>query len=149
MNDTKNNNESFDEVKIIKPKAIRVYPSKKFKKSPSSSSTSSSNSNKSKNKFNSDESKNLFVNLDNISLEEINKDFCKFEENLEEELCHDEILDILNNDLDSDFENFNKIKRCKNSYERNIEIMKDSYFSSLINEFNDLYSTPNPWNKKL
>ncbi len=144
MNDTKNIDKSFDEVKIIKPKAVRLCPSRKIKKSPSSSSTSSSDSNKSRNKFSPDDSKNILSNLDNISIEEINKDFFNYGENLEEELCHDEILDILNNDFDGENESIPKIKRCKNSNERNNEIMKDSYYRNLMNEFNDLYSTPEP-----
>ena len=144
MNDTKNIDESFDEVKIIKPKAVRLCPSRKIKKSPSSSSTSSSDSNKSRNKFSPDDSKNILSNLDNISIEEINTDFFNYGENLEEELCHDEILDILNNDFDGENESIPKIKRCKNSNERNNEIMKDSYYRNLMNEFNDLYSTPEP-----
>ena len=144
MNDIKNNDESFGEVKIIKPKAIRLCPSRKIKKSPSSSSTSSTNSDKSQNKFFSDNQKNIFPNLDNISIEEINKDFCNYGENLDEEICHNELLDIMNNDIDLFFENIPKIKRCKNPNEKNNEILKDSYYNNLINELNDLYSSSNP-----
>ena len=141
MNDTKKDTESFNEVKIIKPKAIRLCPTRKIKKSPSSSSTSSSNSEKSQNQTNSDATKNMRIDLDKISIEEINNDFFNFGESLEEELCHNEILDILNNDKDVDNENLHKIKRCKNPYENNIELMKDSYFNNLkidINDLNDL-----------
>ena len=141
MNDTKKDTESFNEVKIIKPKAIRLCPTRKIKKSPSSSSTSSSNSEKSQNQTNSDATKNMLIDLDKISIEEINNDFFNFGESLEEELCHNEILDILNNDKDVDNENLHKIKRCKNPYENNIELMKDSYFNNLkidINDLNDL-----------
>ena len=144
MNDIKNNDESFSGVKIIKPKAVRLCPSRKIKKSPSSSSTSSTNSDKSQNKFNPNESKSLISNLENISIEEINKDFFKYGENLEEELCQNELLDIMNNDFDSDFENMPKIKRCKNPNEKNIEIMKDSYYNNLLNEINDLFLSSNP-----
>ena len=141
MNGGKKNSESFNEVKIIKPKVVRKCPSRKIKKSPSSSSSSSSNSEKSQNHFCIDESKNKFANLDKISIEEINNDFFNFGESLEEELCQNELLDILNNDRDVENENIHKIKRCKKPYEKNIEFMKDSYFNNLINELNDLYSS--------
>ena len=141
MNDTKKDTESFNEVKIIKPKAVRLCPTRKIKKSPSSSSTSSSNSVKSQSQNNSDDTKNMLIDLEKISIEEINNDFFNFGESLEEELCHNEILDILNNDKDVDNENIHKIKRCKNPYENNIELMKDSYFNNIkidINDLNDL-----------
>ena len=138
MNDIKKDTESFNEVKIIKPKAVRLCPTRKIKKSPSSSSTSSSNSDKSQNLINSEETKNMLINLDKISLEEINNDFFNFGESLEEELCHNELLDILNNDKDVDNENIHKIKRCKNPYENNIELMKDSYFNNIKIDLNDL-----------
>ena len=63
MNDTKKDTESFNEVKIIKPKAVRLCPTRKIKKSPSSSSTSSSNSVKSQNQNNSDDTKNMLIDL--------------------------------------------------------------------------------------
>ena len=145
MNDTKNNTESINEIKIIRPKVINRCTSKKIKKSPSASSTSSSsssNSNKNQNQNIHDSSKNIITNLDNVTLEEINNDFNNYERNLEEEECHNEILNILENDIDSDDENNNtqKVKRCKNPYDQNLEFMKDSYFNELFNEFNDIYS---------
>ena len=147
MNAAKNISESFKEVKIHKPKAVRVCPKRKIKNSPSSSSTSSSSSEKSQNHFNSEDTKNILTNLDNISIEEINNDFFIYGQNLEEEECHNELLNILNcspenNEIDSDGENTPKIKRCKNPYEKNFENIKDSYFNNLINELNTMYSTP-------
>ena len=143
MNDTKNNTESCNEVKIFKPKPKRLCPSRKMKKSPSSSSTSSSNSEKSQNHYISVDSKNILCNLDNISIEEINNDFFNYGENLDEELCHNELLNIINspenNNSDSDNESIPKIKRCKKPYEKNIEFMKDSYFNNLMNELNTLF----------
>ena len=138
MNDTKKDSESFNEVKIIKPKVVRLCPTRKIKKSPSSSSTSSTSSGKCHNKNNSDDTKNTLIDLDKISIEEINNDFFNFGESLEEELCHNEILDILNNDKDVDNKNLHKIKRCKNPYENNIELMKDSYFNKMKIDINDL-----------
>ena len=138
MNDTKKDSESFKEVKIIKPKPVRLCPTRKIKKSPSSSSTSSSNSDKSQNQINSEETKNMLINLDKISLEEIDNDFFNFGESLEEELCYNELLDILNNDKNVENDNIHKIKRCKNPYENNIELMKDSYFNNIKIDLNDL-----------
>ena len=138
MNDTKNNTESCNEVKIFKPKPKRLCPSRKMKKSPSASSTSSSNSEKSQNHYISVDSKNILCNLDNISIEEINNDFFNYGENLEEELCHNELLNIINspqnNSSDTDNENLPKIKRCKNHYEKNIEFIKESYFNNLMDD---------------
>ena len=138
MNGTKKNEESLNEIKIIKPKVVRLCPKKKIKKSSSSSSSSSLNSEKSQKHFNKNE-KNILSNLDEISIEEINNDFFNYKQNLEEELCQKELLNILNNDIDSDNENIHKIKRCKNPYKKNLELMKESYFNNLINEFDDFY----------
>ena len=140
MNDTKNNAGSLDEVKIYKPKPIRRCHLKKIKKSPLSSSTSSSSSNSEKNQSHYMSDKNILSNFDNISIEEINNDFINFGENLEEELCHNELLNIINspknNNLEKNNENRPKIKRCKNHYEQNIEFIKDSYYNSLMDELN-------------
>ena len=140
MNNDKNNKEYFKEIKIIRPKVVRLCPSRKIKKSSSSSSTSSSNSERCQNQLNINDSKSILTNLDNISIEEINNDFFNYKNILEEEQCQNELLDILNNDTDSDNENITKIKRCKNPYKKNLELLKDSDFNNLINEFNDLYS---------
>ena len=137
MNDTKKNEQPLKEIKIIKPKVVRLCPTRKIKKSSSSSSTSSSNSEKSPKHFNKNEEQNILSNLDEISIEEINNDFFNYKQNLEEELCQKELLNILNNDTDSDNENIHKIKRCKNPYKKNLELMKDSYFNNLINDFDD------------
>ena len=138
MNNTKNNTGSLDEVKIFKPKPVRRCHLKKIKKSPLSSSTSLSNSEKSQSHYMSD--KNILSNLDNISIEEINNDFINFGENLDEELCHNELLNIIyspkNNNLDKNNENRPKIKRCKNYYEQNLEFIKDSYYNNLMDELN-------------
>ena len=140
MNDTKNNAGSLDEVKIYKPKPIRRCHLKKIKKSPLSSSTSSSSSNSEKSQSHYMSDKNILSNFDNISIEEINNDFINFGENLEEELCHNELLNIINspknNNLGKNNENRPKIKRCKNHYEQNVEFVKDSYYNSLMDELN-------------
>jgi len=136
MNNEKNVSESFNEIKLYKPKAVRVCPKRKNKKNPYSSSSSSSNSDRSQNKF----------SLDKISIEEINNDFFVYGQNLEEEECHSELLNILNSqknkEIDSEGEETPKIKRCKNPYENNFDNIQDSYFNNLINELNTMYSTP-------
>ena len=136
MNDEKNVTESFNEIKLYKPKAVRVCPKRKIRKNLHSSSSSSSNSDRSQNKF----------SLDKISIEEINNDFFVYGQNLEEEECHCELLNILNSqknkEIDSMVEDTPKIKRCKNPYENNFENLNDSYFNNLINELNTMYSTP-------
>ena len=59
---------------------------------------------------------------------------------MEEEHCHNELLNIINNSCENkNGENNLKIKRCKAPNKINSEFMKDSYFSSLINEFNNLF----------
>ena len=146
MNDKRNTPESFNEIKLYKPKAIRLCPKRKNKRSPHSSSSSSSNSDKSQCQFNSEDSKNIFTSLDKISIEEINNDFFIYGQNLEEEECQNELLNILNspknNETDSDGENTPKIKRMRNPYEKNFENIEDFYFNNLINELNTMYSTP-------
>ena len=136
MNNEINVSESFNEIKLYKPKAVRLCPKRKNKKNPHSSSSSSSNSDRSQNK----------ISLDKISIEEINNDFFIYGKNLEEEECHSELLNILNSqknkEIDSECENTPKIKRCKNPYENHFDNLQDSYFNNLINELNTMYSTP-------
>ena len=67
MEDTKNINDSLNEIKILKPKAVRLCPSsKKSGKNSLSSSTSTVNSETSINQFNVEETK---IDLENISLD--------------------------------------------------------------------------------
>ena len=143
MEDTKSINDSFNEVKIHKPKAVRLCPSsKKSKKSSLSSSTSTANSEISINQFNFDEIK---IDLENITIEEINNDFFLYGEYLEEEECHNELYDIINNSLENEKEknlekkDTKKIKRCENPLKKELEILENSYFDELMEELNDLY----------
>ena len=145
MEDTKNANDSINEVKIIKPKAVRVCPnSRKNLKSSLSSSTSTVNSELNMNQVNSEEIK---IDLENISIEEINTDFFIYGQCLEEEECQNELYDILNNSAENNEDqeeenNEPKVKRCKNPIKEDIEMLKNSYFDNLIDEINDLYSIP-------
>jgi hypothetical protein len=145
MEDKKNINESFNEVKIHKPKATRLCPnSKKALKSSLSSSTSTVNSEINMNHFSVEETK---IDLENISIEEINTDFFMCNKYLEEEQCHNELYDILNSSENENGEknkiNVPKVKRCENPIKYEIEMLKSSYFDDLMDDFNELYSNQN------
>ena len=130
--------ESFTKVKIFKPKAVRLCPPRRKKINTTLNNT---NFNKEKKVHkHKDISKKKFVNLDEISIEEINKDFKRYKENKDAEYCHNELLNIIKNAKHNrNEENKQKIKRCKGPNKINSEFMKDSYFTSLINEFNNLF----------
>ena len=149
MENLKANNDSFTEVKIHKPTPVRLCPnSKKILKSSISSSTSTINSEISLNQFNLEETK---IDLENISIEEINTDFFICSQALEEEQCHEELYDILNNSAEKENEDeeiklklnlakkdTQKVKRCENPLKQQLEMMSDSYFDELMDDFNDL-----------
>ena len=142
MEDKKSLDNSFTEVKIYKPVPTRLCPSsKKSLKTSLSSSTSTVNSEINMNQFNIEETK---IDLENISLEEINTDFCLYGQYLEEEECHNELFNIMNN-FSSDNENGEKnknnspkVKRCKNPIHEDMEMMKSFNFDDLKNSFNEL-----------
>ena len=137
MEDTKiTKAKSLNEIKICRPKPKRLYPnSKKCNlKSSLRSSISTVNSEINAQKSNGLETK---IDLENISLEEINTDFCIFNQFLEEELCYNELYDILNNSNDDKSKklknkNFPRIKRCENPLKKELENLKSSYFDELI-----------------
>jgi ATP-dependent protease HslVU (ClpYQ) ATPase subunit len=143
MEDIKNSNDSFSEVKIHKPKPIRLCPnSKKSNKSSLSSSTSTVNSEINSIQFNIEETK---IDLENISIEEINTDFFICSQALEEEQCHEELYDIMNNSMEKENKKENlekkdsiKVKRCENPLKENLDMMSNSYFDELIDDLNDL-----------
>ena len=148
MEDKKSLDDSFTEVKIYKPVPTRLCPSsKKSLKTSLSSSTSTVNSEINMNHFNiTEETK---IDLENISLEEINTDFCLYGQYLEEEECHNELFNIMNN-FSSDNEkgeknkiNSPKVKRCKRPINTDIEMMKSSLFDDLMDDFHELCSVQN------
>ena len=148
MKDKKDINDSFNEIKIYKPKPKRLCPPRKKINKPSSpSSSSTSNSEKNQIQFEIEESKMKITNLNNISLEEINNDFFIYGQNLEEEECQNELWNILNNYSDNNFsekinQNISKIKRCKNTFEeKTFEFLNDADMDDLFNEFNDMISS--------
>ena len=143
MKGTKNIIEPINEIKIYRPKPIRLFPSRKNKKRFSQSSSSSgSSSERSQNKYEMKEDKKRLANFDNISIEEINTDFYLYGLYLEEEECQNELYNILNNCSEnnfseSDFQNIPKrLKRKIN--EENLEYLKDSNFEDLLNELNNI-----------
>ena len=148
MEDIKNSNDSFSEVKIHKPKPIRLCPnSKKSNKSSLSSSTSTVNSEINSIQFNIEETK---IDLENISIEEINTDFFICSQALEEEQCHEELYDIMNNSTERENKKENlekkdsiKVKRCENPLKENLDMMSNSYFDELIDDLNDLFCKEN------
>ena len=94
------------------------------------------------NQFNVEETK---IDLENISIGEINTDFFMFNQALEEEQCHEELYDIMNNSTEKENKKENlekkdsiKVKRCENPLKENLEMMSNSYFDELIDDLNDL-----------
>ena len=148
MKESKGANDSFDEVKIYRPKPQRLYGSKKKIKNASSPSSTSSSSNSDKNHFQyeAEITKMKLTNFEEISLEEINNDFLFYEENKEEEECQNELWDILNNSSEKNFseknfQNIPKINRCKNEfYEKNLDYLMNSDINELISDFNFINS---------
>lgn len=147
MEGSKIANDSLTEIKIYKPKAVRVYQnSKKSSKTSLSSSTSTLNSEINMNQFYGEETK---ADLENISIEEIHTDFFVYGQYLEEEECHEELNDILNNSGEneeaSEKEGISesKIKRCENPLKTVIEDIENNYFDDLMKEIDNIYSGPN------
>ena len=142
MEDKKNMDDSFSEVKICKPVPVRLCPKvKKSLKSSLSSSTSTVNSETSMNIVSVEEAK---IDFENITEEEIKTDFFIFAKNLEEELCHDELYDIMNGSS-SDQEkgersknNCPKVKRCEKQINLELDLFKSSFFDEITDDFNGL-----------
>ena len=92
MESQKIQEDSFSNVKILRPKAVRRY--KKTKKVLKSSISSTSSKKSSEIKIFDGEETN--IELDNISIDEINNDFFLYSEKNEEEECFNELCDIIN-----------------------------------------------------
>ena len=82
------------DIQIFKPKAKRLFPHKKYKRQEASSK---SNNNYTHPYYLNNCDKENHSYLDNISIEEINNDFIKLNQKLEEEILYNEIMDILLN----------------------------------------------------
>ena len=76
------------------------------------------------------------IELDNISIDEINADFFLYEQKNEEEECFNELNDLISapKDLRKSSKS-DKIKRCKNPIKDELEMMQESYFDELIQDF--------------
>ena len=105
---------------------------KDFKSSISSTSSNSKKSSEIK-IFNGEEAN---IELDNISIDEINADFFLYEQKNEEEECFNELNDLISapKDLRKSSKS-DKIKRCKNPIKDELEMMQESYFDELIQDF--------------
>ena len=98
------------EIKILIPKARRLIPNKKQHKKK----ISKNNKQKIGKKANNFAEKS--VNLEDISLDEINNDFKALNEKSEEDLCYNELSNILSSSSDDSLSQKNlKVKRPKKS----------------------------------
>ena len=134
MESDKVQEDSLSKVNIIKPKAVRrCKKSKKLLKS-SISSTSSGSKKSSEIKIFDGEETNF--ELDNININEIDTDFFLYEQKNEEEECFNELNDLISapKDLRKSSKS-DKIKRCKNPIKDELEMMQESYFDELIQDF--------------
>ena len=145
MESDKVQEDSLSKVNIIKPKAVRrCKKSKKLLKS-SISSTSSGSKKSSEIKIFDGEETNF--ELDNININEIDTDFFLYEQKNEEEMCFNELNDLIKapKDLKKKSKS-NKIKRSENPLKAELEMMQESYFDELIQDFQSFYKNQNQSN---
>ena len=140
MNGKTEISESASKTKILKPKAVRLCPPRR-KKCFNTTFSKRQNKLDKKGLIINGKSKRNIVDLNDISIEEINKDFLFYKENMEEEICHNELLNIIKNSNENKGKEIKqKIKRCKGPKNVYNELQKD--FSTFINEFNHLFLSP-------
>ena len=134
MESDKVQEDSLSKVNIIKPKAVRrCKKSKKLLKS-SISSTSSGSKKSSEIKIFDGEETNF--ELDNININEIDTDFFLYEQKNEEEMCFNELNDLIKAPKEIKKKSkSNKIKRSQNPLKAELEMMQESYFDELIQDF--------------
>ena len=129
-------NKNDDEVveKIITPKARRLFPSLRLNKKFSS------------NRVEKMPKAQSVLNLDNISLEEINKDFLRYSQNIEDEDGQNELMNILCNStkessFDSQYRKKEEIERPENPFEKNFIFDNnddDCYYSTIIEDYKNV-----------
>ena len=141
MEHQKPQEDSVENKKIFKPKAVRRYKKSKIilKKTSISSSSSGNSANSKKNteiKIFDGECKSTNVDLENISIDEINLDFYMYEQKSDEFDCYNELSDIMKTSKKIKNKN-NKIKRCKNPKQYEIEMMENFYFNELARNQNN------------
>ena len=142
MESDKVQEDSLSKLKIIKPKAVRRY--KKSKKLLKSSISSTSSGSKKSSEIKIFDGEETNVELDNISIDEINTDFFLYEQKNEEEICFNELNDLIKapKDLKKKSKS-NKIKRSQNPLKAELEMMQESYFDELIQDFQSFYKNQN------
>ena len=119
--------------KLITPKARRLFPSL----------------NNNKTNFSSNKKQKIsqsVINFDNITLEEINKDFLRYSQRIEDEKCEKELMNILcnstkENSIDSQYRKQIIIERPENPFEKNLvhdennkNNIDDCYYSNFFKD---------------
>ena len=142
MESQKIQEDSFSNVKILRPKAVRRY--KKTKKVLKSSISSTSSTSKKSSEIKIFDGEETNFELDNININEIDTDFFLYEQKNEEEMCFNELNDLISapKDLRKSSKS-DKIKRCKNPIKDELEMMQESYFDELIQDFQSFYKNQN------
>ena len=145
MESEKIQEDSFSNVKILRPKAVRRF--KKSKKILKSSISSTSSTSKKSSEIKIFDGEETNIELDNISIDEINNDFFLYSEKNEEEECFNELCDIINapKNLKAKKDS-NKIKRCKNPLQAELKMLEESHFDELIQDFEAMYKNHNQSN---
>ena len=129
-NHTNKNNDEGEE-KIIKPKVKRLFPSLKINRNYSLSTKIEKKP------------------LENISLEEINKDFLRYSQKIKDEDGQNELMQILCNStkessFDSQYYKGNIIERPENPFEKNFTfINNDDCWYNKYNEDNKIVNLDN------
>ena len=142
MESEKIQEDSFSNVKILRPKAVRKY--KKSKKILKSSISSTSSTSKKSSEIKIFDGEETNIELDNISIDEINNDFFLYSEKNEEEECFNELCDIINAPKNVKAKkDSNKIKRCKNPLQAELKMLEESHFDELIQDFEAMYKNHN------
>ena len=142
MESEKIQEDSFSNVKILRPKAVRRF--KKSKKILKSSISSTSSTSKKSSEIKIFDGEETNIELDNISIDEINNDFFLYSEKNEEEECFNELCDIINAPKNVKAKkDSNKIKRCKNPLQAELKMLEESHFDELIQDFEAMYKNHN------
>ena len=145
MESEKIQEDSFSNVKILRPKAVRRF--KKSKKILKSSISSTSSTSKKSSEIKIFDGEETNIELDNISIDEINNDFFLYSEKNEEEECFNELCDIINAPKNMKAKkDSNKIKRCKNPLQAELKMLEESHFDELIQDFEAMYKNHNQSN---
>ena len=119
-------NETSNTEKIYKPKFKRLCPKKKKIANLTKFKTQKDFAVSKKN-----------LNLDKISIEEINQDFLRYSQNAENEKCQNELRNLMiedNNKYNNNIINNDIIKRPQNPFEKNIELYGEKNMLNKINE---------------